>query len=154
MADLHNDLSSATTTATDAVVGHGSDEELQTAQLVTSGLDTVICRPYIVDVAAHRIDMNHLWGFPAEGTEFIEEKGERWGLTWVRQRNMKKPDGSDYVTSAMSTKCSFAPNPFVLFGIKRPGRPKGCTQEPYTNIVFGYTGGDTGYKLEIPANDA
>jgi len=141
MADVGADLTIPLVPATDAVVGYGKEDEIPTAQFVGSGLDTFICRPYIVDIAAHRVDGDHYLYMPPADVNCIEEKGERWGLTWVRQRNMKKPDGPVVLRTvarnlsriscsaipaamrAISSKYPTVTLPTCTNGVMGPGRP-------------------------------
>lgn len=148
MADVAAQCTSAQAAATPAVVGHGSGEWLRTTQFIASQLNTAICRPYVLNTTN-----GAFWNVsPAADVEIETETGERWGLTWTRQRNMRKPDDSDYVSSEWVTQYTLAPNPFLLVGIRRPGRPEDCAVDPFTDLTLGLADGQ-GYSLHIPYGD-
>lgn len=148
IAEVYEDCTSATAAATAAVVGHGSGDALQTTQVIESELNAAICRPYVVNT----INGAYWTVTPAADVDLETEVGERWGLTWTRQRNMRNAADTDYVASEWVTQYTLAPNPFILIGIRRPGRPEDCTVEPFTDITFGLENG-TGWSLHIPYGD-
>jgi hypothetical protein len=231
MEDIAAQCTSATAEATEAVVGHGSGDSLRTTQFIESGLNTAICRPYILNTTS-----GAYWNVsPAADVDLETEVGKRWGLTWTRQCNMKaesdswiltgspgspsadgtytatgtadvftrpgppmgylykdgdtwylgagptaktyyasSPDGTwyeypatepptevedmaashaeHYVASEWVTQYTLAPNPYLLIGIRRPGRPEDCEAEPFTDITLGLADGK-GWSLHIPYGD-
>lgn len=148
MQDVAERCTSALELATSAVVGHGSGEYLRTTQFIQSQLNTAICRPYVLNTTN-----GAYWNVsPAADVDLETETGERWGLTWTRQRNMQKASGSGYVSSEWVTRYTLAPNPFLLIGLRRPGRPEDCEVEPFTDITIGLADGK-GWSLHIPYGD-
>jgi len=149
MRDVHDGCTISTAVAGPTVVGYGDNENLPTAQFIASDLNTFICRPYVSTATA-----GNYWNVsPAGDVDLVEETGKRWGLTWTRQRNMKRADAADYVASEWVSKYTLAPNPFILVGIRRPGRPEGCSVEPFTEVHIGEADGK-GWALQLPYGDA